>query len=261
MRKRIPALYVSLILLLMYLPILVVVVYSFNASRYGNWTGFTLDWYRSLFNNRSIMGSLLNSLKVGLLSCGAAVVIGTAGAVGMSRSFFKGQGMLENVSIMPMMIPEIIMGMAYLTFFSFLRVSFGLLTLVIAHTTFCVPYIYINVQSRLAGMDPAYVEAARDLGASPLKAFWTVTLPLITPAVLSGSLLAFAMSMDDVVISFFVTGPTTNTLPLQVYSMLKTGVTPEINALCTLMLGIIFIALALWGLFQARRKNVSGQNG
>ena len=144
------------------------------------------------------------------------------------------------------MLPEIILGMAYLAFFSLLNVDFGMMTLIIAHTTFCIPYIFINVQSRLVGLDPAYVEAARDLGASQTRAFYDVTLPLIAPAITSGALLAFAMSMDDVVISFFVTGTTSNTLPLQVYSMLKLGVTPEVNALCTLMLLAVFGVIGLY---------------
>ena len=159
--------------------------------------------------------------------------------------------------MIPMMLPEIILGMAYLAFFSICKVSFGMVTLIIAHVTFCIPYIFINVQSRLVGLDPAYVEAARDLGASPSRAFRDVTLPLIAPAITSGALLAFAMSMNDVVISFFVTGTTSNTLPLQVYSMLKMGVTPEVNALCTLMLLAVFAALGLYALLRRvmRQKN------
>ena len=139
------------------------------------------------------------------------------------------------------------------------RIPFGMLTLIIAHTTFCIPYIFINVQSRLVGLDPAYVEAARDLGASPTRAFYDVTLPLITPAILSGALLSFAMSMDDVVISFFVTGTTSNTLPLQVYSMLKMGVTPEVNALCTLMLLVVFGGIGLYYLLTTLLKKEKKQ--
>ena len=177
----------------------------------------------------------------------------------MARSRFRTQGLLENVSMIPMMMPEIILGMAYLAFFSIIRIPFGMLTLIIAHTTFCIPYIFINVQSRLVGLDPAYVEAARDLGASPTRAFYDVTLPLITPAILSGALLSFAMSMDDVVISFFVTGTTSNTLPLQVYSMLKMGVTPEVNALCTLMLLMVFGGIGLYYLLTTLLKKEKKQ--
>ena len=252
-------LFVILVLLFNYLPIIVVVVYSFNASKYSNWAGFSLQWYEKLFRNSQILRSLNNSLILAFSSCGLSILIGTAGAVGMARSRFRTQGLLENVSMIPMMMPEIILGMAYLAFFSIIRIPFGILTLIIAHTTFCIPYIFINVQSRLVGLDPAYVEAARDLGASPTRAFYDVTLPLITPAILSGALLAFAMSMDDVVISFFVTGTTSNTLPLQVYSMLKMGVTPEVNALCTLMLLVVFGGIGLYYLLTTLLKKEKKQ--
>ena len=252
-------LFVILVLLFNYLPIIVVVVYSFNASKYSNWAGFSLQWYEKLFRNSQILRSLNNSLILAFSSCELSILIGTAGAVGMARSRFRTQGLLENVSMIPMMMPEIILGMAYLAFFSIIRIPFGMLTLIIAHTTFCIPYIFINVQSRLVGLDPAYVEAARDLGASPTRAFYDVTLPLITPAILSGALLSFAMSMDDVVISFFVTGTTSNTLPLQVYSMLKMGVTPEVNALCTLMLLVVFGGIGLYYLLTTLLKKEKKQ--
>ena len=252
-------LFVILVLLFNYLPIIVVVVYSFNASKYSNWAGFSLQWYEKLFRNSQILRSLNNSLILAFSSCGLSILIGTAGAVGMARSRFRTQGLLENVSMIPMMMPEIILGMAYLAFFSIIRIPFGMLTLIIAHTTFCIPYIFINVQSRLVGLDPAYVEAARDLGVSPTRAFYDVTLPLITPAILSGALLSFAMSMDDVVISFFVTGTTSNTLPLQVYSMLKMGVTPEVNALCTLMLLVVFGGIGLYYLLTTLLKKEKKQ--
>ena len=252
-------LFVILVLLFNYLPIIVVVVYSFNASKYSNWAGFSLQWYEKLFRNSQILRSLNNSLILAFSSCGLSILIGTAGAVGMARSRFRTQGLLENVSMIPMMMPEIILGMAYLAFFSIIRIPFGMLTLIIAHTTFCIPYIFINVQSRLVGLDPAYVEAARDLGASPTRAFYDVTLPLITPAILSGALLSFAMSMDDVVISFVVTGTTSNTLPLQVYSMLKMGVTPEVNALCTLMLLMVFGGIGLYYLLTTLLKKEKKQ--
>ncbi len=255
MKKRsiIGPLYVLLVLLVMYLPVAVVVIYSFNTSKYGIWTGFSLDWYKKLFENRALLTSLGNSLAVAAMSVFSAAVIGTLGALGMARSQFRAKGLLENVTLMPMMIPEIILGMAYLSTFTFVGLKFGMGTLVLAHTTFCVPYVLLNVQSRLAGREPALVEAARDLGASPLRAFWDVTLPLIMPAVLSGSLLAAAMSMDDVVISFFVSGTGMNTLPVQIYSLLKVGISPEINALCTLMLAVLLLGVAAYGIIRRTR--------
>ena len=148
------------------------------------------------------------------------------------------------------MIPEIILGMVFLAFFSLLDLPNGMLTLVIAHTAFCIPYIYMMVKARLVGMDHSLEEAARDLGATPVRTFFTVTLPLLLPAVASGCLLAFAMSFDDVIISIFVTGPKVTTLPVKIYTQMKTGVTPEINALCTVMLGVTVMVLLLAGLFR-----------
>lgn len=245
--------YLALILLVMYLPILVVIVFSFNASKMSTvWDGFSLMWYEKLFGNTVLLDTLKNSLILGVTSCGISAVIGTVGAVGMARSKFPMKSTVENIAIIPVMIPEIILGMAFLSFFSMLGLHFGMMTLVIAHCAFCVPYIFMMVKSALSTLDPAIADAARDLGASEMRAFWDITLPLIVPAILSGSFLAFAMSLDDVVISFFVTGPTTNTLPVKIYSQLKMGVTPEINALCTVMLAVTFIVMILSNLFRKK---------
>lgn len=255
MKKRsvFSEIYIALVLLLMYLPILVVVIYSFNDTKLFHWAGFTFAWYEKLFHNAQIISAFWTSLELALTSSLLAALLGTLGAVGLAGKYFRGRGPLENLSMIPIMIPEIILGMAYLAFFSLMGLSFGMLTLVIAHTTFCVPYIFINVKARLLSLDPALAEAARDLGANGRRTFFDITLPLILPSVLSGTLLAFAMSMDDVVISFFATGAETSTLPLRVYSMLKMGVTPEINALCTVMLGAVFLIVAAFRLITARR--------
>jgi len=257
MRRRrafLPPIYLSLVLVLMYVPILVVALYSFNDSRTSaTWAGFTTDWYAKLFRDQGMGRALLNSLELAAWSVSASCVIGTLGAVGMTKSKFRVKGALETASTLPIMIPEIILGIAYMAVFSAVGLPFGMPTLVIAHTTFCVPYVYIIVKGRLVGADPALEEAARDLGASPVRVFVTVTLPLILPAVVSGMLLSLAMSLDDLVISFFVSGPASTTLPLKIYSGLKTGVTPQINALCTLMLGAVFLLVALSQLASARR--------
>ena len=236
--------YLGLLFFLMYLPIGVVILFSFNESKLPvAFTGFSLQWYDKLFHNSAMMEALGNSLILGVVSCLLSAVIGTMGAVGLSRIHWKTKGALEYISILPLMIPEIILGMVLMALFYMLGLPFGMLTLLLGHTIFCVPYILMEVKARLVGMDPALEEAARDLGASQLRAFWDITLPLIMPAVLSGSLLAFAMSMDDVVISIFVNGPRISTLPIKVYTQLKTGVTPEINALCTLMLGATILVI------------------
>lgn len=258
-KRRSPwaALYLTVVLILMYLPIAVVVLYSFNAntSRYPNeFTGFSLQFYQALFRDtKGLLGALKTSLMLALCSCGISMIIGTLGAVGMAKRKFKGQGAFETVSMLPIMVPEIILGMAFLAVFTAVGLRFGMGTLILAHVTFCTPYIFINVKGRLVGMDPSLEEASRDLGASPVRTFLEVTLPLIMPGVLSGVMLAFAMSMDDFVISFFVTGATTMTLPLKIYSSVKTGVSLQVNALCTLMLVFVAAVMAVKTLVVDRR--------
>ncbi|MEE0467922.1 MAG: ABC transporter permease [Blautia sp.] len=248
-------LYLAIMILLMYFPLVMVVIFSFNESRLSaNFTGFSLKWYETLANDRDLKEVLFNSILLGVLSCGISAIIGTLGAVGMARVKYKTKGMMEYLSTIPIMIPEIILGMVFLVFFSMLNLPFGMTTLVIAHTTFCIPYIFMMVKARLVGIDKSLEEAARDLGAGPIRTFFDITMPLIAPAVLSGSLLAFAMSFDDVVISIFVNGPRLNTLPVKVYAQLKTGVTPEINALCTIILVVITAVLLLSSFLSKRAE-------
>ena len=244
-KKKWPFVYVAVITVLTYIPILLTVVYSFNASKLTSvWEGFSLKWYRELFRDRDLGEALINSLILAVLSCTFAVLIGTSGALGMSRRKRKTDEVVAYVSTLPIMIPEIILGMVFLSVFSLMGLPFGMVTLVIAHTTFCVPYIFTMVRARLVGMDHSLEEAALDLGATKRQVFFDIILPQILPAILSGVLLAFAMSFDDVVISIFVTGPKVNTLPVKIYTKLKTGVTPEINALATVMLLVILLCLA-----------------
>ena len=255
-KKKWPYVYVGIITAITYIPILLTVIYSFNESKISSvWEGFSLKWYAELFADRDIKEALINSLILAVLSCVLAVLIGTSGALGMYRVRSRINDAVAYISLIPIMIPEIILGMVFLSVFSLMGLPFGMVTLVIAHTTFCVPYIYSMVKARLVGMDKSLEEAALDLGASPLRVFFDITLPLIMPAILSGTLLAFAMSFDDVVISIFVTGPTVNTLPVKIYTKLKTGVTPEINALATLMLAVMLLLL-----FGAYVVNKIGQN-
>ena len=252
-RKIFSPIYLTLVLILLYLPILMVIIYSFNAGRTaGAWQGFSTQWYTRLFKNGLMADALKNSLLLAALSSLLAGGVGTLGAIGLSRSHFKGSGALESLATLPMMIPELVLGMAYLALFTAVGVKLGMGALIATHTTFCVPYVFINVKSRLIGMDPAIEEAARDLGASPMRVLRDITLPLIMPSVLSGMMLAVAMSLDDVVISFFVTSAETTTLPLKVYTGLRSGGTPEINALSTLMLGAIFIIVGISQLLSAR---------
>lgn len=248
-KSKLPAIYLTLILVLMYLPILLIVFYSFNENKLSStWGGFSLKWYGELFRDKEIFKALINSLVLASLSSLAAGVIGTLGAVGLPKSGFRSKGAIEYVATLPIMIPEIILAMVFMAFFSLLGLPFGMTTLVIAHTTFCVPYVYMLVKARLVGMDASLCEAAQDLGAGSMRAFFDITLPLISPAIASGMFLSFAMSLDDVIISLFVTGVNVNTLPIKIYTQVKTGLTPKVNALCTLMLAvtIIVVVLSTW---------------
>ncbi|MBQ7919697.1 MAG: ABC transporter permease [Lachnospiraceae bacterium] len=252
-KKTFSGIYLAVLTIITYVPILLTVIYSFNESKSSvNWTGFSLKWYEELLRDREIKEALINSLILATSSCFLAVVLGTTGAIGIwkmsekpeqYRGFQKINNIMSYIAMLPIMIPEIILGMVFLAVFSFMDLPFGMLTLIIAHTTFCVPYIFSMVKARLVGMDKSLEEAALDMGASPFQVFRDITLPLIMPAILSGTMLAFAMSFDDVVISIFVTGAKVNTLPVKIYTKLKTGVTPEINALATVMLLVTLILL------------------
>lgn len=251
--------YISVCLVFIYLPIFMVVLYSFNESRLSSvWGGFSFKWYGTLFQNDGMFSALQNSLLLATIAGLASGVIGTLGAVGL-RSLRGGAG-FTFLTTLPIMLPEIILGFVFLVFFSLLGMPFGLATLVIAHTSFGIPYVYLLVKARLKNTDSSLQEAARDLGAGPLRAFFTVTLPLVFPSALSGMLLAFAMSMDDVIISLFVTGPSFNTLPIRIYTkVVKTGATPDINALCTLLLAVTLL-LGLASLALARTKKGKENN-
>ena len=262
-RRALFPFYIGFILIVMYIPIVLVIVYSFNQSRLSSvWSGFTLAWYAELFRDRAMFEGLRTSLILGLLASSLSAALGTLGASGMARiraaSAAAGgvhRGM-EFLSILPIMTPEIIMGMTFLAFFSLLSVPTGMFTLVIAHTVFCVPYPYLLVRARLAGLDKSYVEAARIMGAGDMRAFYDITLPLVLPAVVSGMLISFAMSFDDVIVSSFVAGVDTNTLPMIIYSRLKTGVTPKTNAMCSLLFVLTIILCAAASFLAGRsRKN------
>lgn len=243
--------YLALGLVIIYLPIALVILYSFNESKLSSvWGGFSLKWYRTLFADKAMFQALGNSLILGLSASFAAGVVGTLGAVGFDRVRPRSRRVIEYLTSLPLMTPEIILGMVFMAFFGMLGIPFGMGTLILSHITFCIPYVFMLVQARLVGMDRSLTEAARDLGAGERQVFFTITLPLLLPAIVSGMLLSFAMSLDDVIISLFVTGVNVNTLPIKVYTALKTGVTPEINALCTLLLAatLLLVGLSmLWG--------------
>ncbi len=231
----------------LYIPLVIVVVYSFNDSRLNaEWVGFTLGWYDKLFHDDDMLAAAGNSLAIGLVASAVSTVLGTMSGVAMYRYRLL---LLPLLVLTPIAIPEILMGVSLLIFFVLVNFTLGLVSVALAHITFCIGFVAIVVRARLAGMDEDLIEAARDCGATPWKAFRYVTLPLITPGVIAGALMAFTLSIDDFVITFFTAGAGTVTLPLQIYSMIKIAVTPEVNAVSTLLmlltLALIIIASRL----------------
>ena len=255
MIRRLLATHTVLVYLFLWLPIAVLAVFSFNAGRQtAIWRGFTLDWYRRLLANDALLASVRNSLLVAALTTLIATVIGTLAALALRRAGSHG-GTLA-LLFLPMVIPEVVLGAALLTFFGTVGLRLSLVTVVIAHVVFSVSYVTLVVRARLAGLDPALEEAARDLGAGPVETFRRVTLPLIFPGIAASALLVFTLSIDDYVVTSFVAGVGATTLPLHVYSMLRVGVTPEVNAVSTLLLAgtIGLIVAAQWLLRGSSRE-------
>ena len=236
--------FLAVITVLNYLPIILTVVYSFNKSKLSSvWEGFSLDWYKMLSRDGDIKKALLNSIILAFLACVLALIIGVSAALAMRGKKLFFDDFISNFASLPIMIPEIILGMVFMAIFSYMNLPFGFVTMTIAHASFCVPYVFLIVRARLMGMDLSLEEAARDLGASEFETFRDVTLPYILPGIASGLLLSFAMSFDDVVISIFTTGPSVNTLAIKIYTKMKTGITPEINALATVILVITVLII------------------
>jgi len=248
--------YLGLVYAFLYVPLLVVFVYSFNSSRFSTrWSGFTLNWYKILFNNSALLDAAVNSLIVAVCAASLATVLGTLAALAVKRYRFTGRQVMYGGIFLLTVSPEIVMGISMLIMFIALNIPLGFITLLIAHTTLCTPFVAVIVLARLAAFDEHLIEAARDLGASEAKAFRHILLPLTFPAVAAGWLLSFTLSMDDVLISTFTTGPTFEVLPVRIYSMVKLGVKPDVNALAAVMfvftLLLVFLAQAL---NQIRRK-------
>ncbi|MCH4169023.1 MAG: ABC transporter permease subunit [Streptococcaceae bacterium] len=246
--------FIGLVCLFLYLPIVIVVIFSFNTSKMNIlFEGFTTSWYGTMLDNRPLMEALWHSLYVGVVSTVIATIIGTLGAFALHKYQFPGKKLLDKILYIPIVIPEVVLGIALLSIFTVAKIQLSLNTLILSHITFCIPFVLITVRARLSGLDDALEEAALDLGASPFVAFYRITLPLIFPAIISGAMLAFTLSLDDVIISFFTTGPDSTTLPLKVLSMVKTGVTPEVNALSTVMMLIMVSVILFNAIFQVRQ--------
>lgn len=236
----------------LFLPLLVIIFYSFNESKGSQFTGFSLIWYKKLlFDSKNLWVALLNSFIVAFSSAGVATVLGTLAAIGINWYKFKGKAYIQSVSFLPMVIPEVIMGVSMLIFFSGIKIfghqiPLGLGTVFIAHTTFCLPFVFLMVLARLDEFDYSIIEAAHDLGANEKQTMLKVIIPAIIPGISSGFLMAVTMSLEDFVITFFVSGPGSTTLPLYVYSMIRFGVSPVINALSLIMILItVLVAFTL----------------
>ena len=252
--------YVGLIMAFLYLPIFVLIVFSFNQSRSrGAWTGFTFSWYQKLFTNDAILQSLANTLIIAVVSSVVATLVGTLAAIGIANMKHWSRGIIMNITYMPVINPEIVMGVSLMLLFVWLKtfgvnIEFGFTTLIIAHTTFCLPYVILNVLPKLRQIDTYIYEAAQDLGCSPVSAFFKVVVPEIMPGIVSGFLMAFTYSLDDFIISSFVSGSTSQTLPITIYSMTRRKVSPEINALSTILFVVVLTVLLVVNLHAIRKE-------
>ena len=256
-KKGISIAFCTLVYLFLFLPISVIVVNSFNATTtkpYMSWKGFTFDWYVKLWSNSSLIEAFGNTMIIAIVSTILATIIGSLGAIGMYKYKFKGKSIIDGLLYVPVVIPEIVLGISLLTIFSKVNIPRGMLTLILSHVTFCVPFVIFNVRARLSGYDNSIEEASMDLGANRLITFFNITLPVLAPGIFGGALLAFTLSIDDVIISYFVYGQT-KTYPLKVMESVKSGVAPDVNALSTIILigTILFVALTQSDLLSRKK--------
>ncbi len=245
-KSRLPLIITIIVLVFFYLPVFVLVVNSFNAAKFGSsWEGFSFIWYQKLFHHREIWAAVRNTLLIAFGATALSVVIGTTAALALHRYQTRLQRTHYMLIYTPLVIPEILMGIGLLLFFVSIGMQLGLFTIMISHVTFCISFVAMVVLGRLQNFDFAVVEAAQDLGASWLAVAWKILIPLLSPGIISGALLAFTLSIDDFVITFFVAGPGSTTLPLRIYSMIKHGSPPLINALSTILLLVTFVAVVI----------------
>ncbi|CAN7217774.1 ABC transporter permease subunit [Rhizobium sp. LjRoot30] len=240
----------------LYIPIIILVIYSFNASKLVTvWGGFSTQWYQQMWSNEGLMDAAWVTIRVGILSATIGTVLGTLAALTLVRfTRFPGRMLFSGMIYAPLVMPEVITGLSLLLLFVAVGIDRGFWTVTIAHTTFTMCYVAIVVQSRLITFDRSLEEAALDLGCPPVKTFFKITLPLILPAVIAGWMLAFTLSLDDLVIASFATGPGATTLPIKIYSQVRLGVTPEINAACTILIGIVTIGVIVASVVTKRQE-------
>lgn len=259
LKRRAGAVYCGLIYAFLFLPIVVIVVNSFNATTskpYLTWKGFTFDWYFKLLENASLLDAFRNTIILAVISTLLSTIIGTIAAIGMFKYKFRGKTVIDALLYIPVVLPEIVLGISLLTLFANTNIPRGMLSLVLAHVTFCIPFVIFNVRARLDGYDRSLEEASMDLGVGPLKTFFHITLPVLAPGIGGGALLAFTLSIDDVIVSYFTNGQT-KTFPLKVMESIKSGVSPDVNALSTLILIVtaLLVVLTQSGLLRKLRHD------
>jgi len=244
----------SFVLLFFYLPIAILILFSFNESRLNIvWTGFTFDWYTALLSDHVLVRALQNSVIVASATTVASVLIGTAGAWLLHRYRYTGANFLETLVFLPMIVPEVILGVSLLILFVTIGLELGYTTIVISHVTFCAPFVMAAVQARLAGLEPALEEAALDLGATPIQAFNKVMIPYLMPAIVSGALMSFTLSLDELIVTYFTASARTRTLPLEIFGRVKKGLDPSLNAISTVF--VLFTVFAVFATEALRRRN------
>ncbi len=245
--------YVFLIFAFLYAPILVLVVFSFNESKSrANWEGFTLKWYMELFQDRQIMSALYYTLLIAVLASIIATLIGIIASIGIFSMKKRPQSLVLNINYLPILNPDIVTGISLMVLFIFAKIPLGFVTMLLAHITFNIPYVILSIMPKLKQMNKHLYEAALDLGANPMEAFWKVILPEIMPGIITGFLLAFTLSLDDFVISFFTTGSGVNNLSIVIYGMARRGISPKINALSTLMFISVLLLLIIVNLRMSK---------
>jgi len=246
--------YTALVFAFLYIPIFVLIANSFNASKSRTvWTGFTLDWYSKLIHNETILSSLLNTLIVALAASVAATILGTAAAIGIYNMRTLSRRIVMNVSNLPLLNPEIVTGVSLMLLFKFMQMEFGYVTLILAHVSFCVPYVILNVMPKLRQMDRNLCEAAQDLGCNQWQVFRKVVIPEILPGIITGFLMSVTYSIDDFVISYFTYGATSQTLSITIYSMTRRKVSPEVNALSAIIFVVVLAVLLVVNIADIRR--------
>ena len=254
MKKNLKNIFIGLVFIFLYLPIIILVIYSFNESKMNIlFTNFTIKWYFILFKNNNLLEAFSNTMIIAISSTIISTIIGTISAVGLNKYDFPFKNLINALIYIPIVIPEIVLGISLLSVYTLMKLELGMLTLILSHIAFSIPYVIVSVRSTLSSLTSQYEEAAQDLGASQIRTFFEITLPLIKPGIISGATLAFTLSLDDVVISYFTAGPSSNTLPLKIYSMIKTGITPDVNALSSLMLIVTIIILTSSAIIQTRK--------